>query len=241
MQMSAPRRSFSTANIVLRGHTLPFRHPSHRANTVDRSLGFRHKARMLVIENLSVRVAGRLLLDEATVRIPAGSRTGLVGRNGTGKTTLFNVITGDLGAESGELRVRATGEGRASAAGSAVRTREPARSRAEGRPRASRAAGRGRARDRSAPDRRYPDPAGRYRRPFGAVARGRDPVGPGLSGAGSGARGVGIFRRLADAGGAGGGPVRAARSAAARRTDQLSRPRRHARGWKTTCPAIRIP
>ncbi len=61
---------------------------------------------MLVIENLSVRVAGRLLLDEATVRIPAGSRTGLVGRNGTGKTTLFNVITGDLGAESGELRVR---------------------------------------------------------------------------------------------------------------------------------------
>jgi ATP-binding cassette subfamily F protein 3 len=61
---------------------------------------------MLVIENLSVRVAGRLLLDEATVRVPAGSRTGLVGRNGTGKTTLFNVITGDLGAESGELRVR---------------------------------------------------------------------------------------------------------------------------------------
>jgi ATP-binding cassette subfamily F protein 3 len=61
---------------------------------------------MLQIENLSVRVAGRLLLDDATVRVPAGSRTGLVGRNGTGKTTLFNVITGDLGAESGELRVR---------------------------------------------------------------------------------------------------------------------------------------
>jgi ATP-binding cassette subfamily F protein 3 len=61
---------------------------------------------MLQIENLSVRVAGRLLLDDASVRVPAGSRTGLVGRNGTGKTTLFNVITGELAAESGTLRVR---------------------------------------------------------------------------------------------------------------------------------------
>ena len=61
---------------------------------------------MLTIESLSVRVAGRLLLDNATVRVPAGSRVGLVGRNGTGKTTLFNVLTGDLGAEQGECRVR---------------------------------------------------------------------------------------------------------------------------------------
>ena len=65
---------------------------------------------MLTIENLSVRVAGRLLLDNATVRVPAGSRAGLVGRNGTGKTTLFNVLTGDLGAEQGsaQIRTRAT-------------------------------------------------------------------------------------------------------------------------------------
>jgi ATP-binding cassette subfamily F protein 3 len=61
---------------------------------------------MLTIENLSVRVAGRLLIDDASVRVPAGSRTGLVGRNGTGKTTLFNVITGDLAPESGRLTVR---------------------------------------------------------------------------------------------------------------------------------------
>jgi ATP-binding cassette subfamily F protein 3 len=61
---------------------------------------------MLTIENLSVRVAGRLLIDDASVRVPAGSRTGLVGRNGTGKTTLFNVVTGDLAPESGSLVVR---------------------------------------------------------------------------------------------------------------------------------------
>src|SRR5690606_31944362 len=58
------------------------------------------------IANLSVRIAGRLLIDDASVRVPAGSRTGLVGRNGTGKTTLFNVITGELAAESGSLTLR---------------------------------------------------------------------------------------------------------------------------------------
>jgi ATP-binding cassette subfamily F protein 3 len=60
---------------------------------------------MLDIEDLSVRIAGRLLLENASARIPAGARVGLVGRNGTGKSTLFNVITGELHAEHGEVRV----------------------------------------------------------------------------------------------------------------------------------------
>ncbi|HVX99891.1 MAG TPA: ABC-F family ATP-binding cassette domain-containing protein [Pseudorhodoplanes sp.] len=62
---------------------------------------------MLDIEDLSVRIAGRLLLEGATARIPAGARVGLVGRNGTGKSTLFNVITGDMHAEHGEVKVHA--------------------------------------------------------------------------------------------------------------------------------------
>lgn len=61
---------------------------------------------MLTIEDLSIRVAGRLLLENASVRVPMGSRTGLVGRNGTGKSTLFNVITGDLPSETGRLALR---------------------------------------------------------------------------------------------------------------------------------------
>jgi len=61
---------------------------------------------MLMIDDLSVRIAGRLLLENASVRVPAGSRVGLVGRNGTGKSTLFNVITADLGAESGSVTIR---------------------------------------------------------------------------------------------------------------------------------------
>ena len=53
---------------------------------------------MLIINDLSLRIAGRLLLDHASLTLPAGTKAGLVGRNGTGKTTLFNAITGELSA-----------------------------------------------------------------------------------------------------------------------------------------------
>src|ERR1700743_3537508 len=59
---------------------------------------------MLVIEDLSVRVAGRLLLEGASAHVPSGARVGLVGRNGSGKTTLFRVIAGELAPERGDVR-----------------------------------------------------------------------------------------------------------------------------------------
>ncbi|MCF6116762.1 MULTISPECIES: ABC-F family ATP-binding cassette domain-containing protein [Mesorhizobium] len=58
---------------------------------------------MLIINDLSLRMAGRLLLDHASLTLPAGSKAGLVGRNGTGKTTLFKAITGDLASETGSI------------------------------------------------------------------------------------------------------------------------------------------
>ena len=58
---------------------------------------------MLIINDLSLRIAGRLLLDNASLTLPAGTKAGLVGRNGTGKTTLFRAITGDLSAETGSI------------------------------------------------------------------------------------------------------------------------------------------
>ncbi|MFL5064481.1 MAG: ABC-F family ATP-binding cassette domain-containing protein, partial [Xanthobacteraceae bacterium] len=58
---------------------------------------------MLVIEDLSLRVAGRLLIDRASVQIPTGARVGVVGRNGTGKTSLFRAITGELALEHGSI------------------------------------------------------------------------------------------------------------------------------------------
>jgi ATP-binding cassette subfamily F protein 3 len=58
---------------------------------------------MLTINDLSLRVAGRLLLDHASLFLPEGTKAGLVGRNGTGKTTLFKAITGELSAETGSI------------------------------------------------------------------------------------------------------------------------------------------
>jgi len=58
---------------------------------------------MLTINDLSLRIAGRLLLDHASLTLPAGTKAGLVGRNGTGKTTLFRAITGELASETGSI------------------------------------------------------------------------------------------------------------------------------------------
>ena len=53
---------------------------------------------MLHINGLTYRIGGRILIDEATVAIPAGHKAGLVGRNGVGKTTLLRLIIGELAA-----------------------------------------------------------------------------------------------------------------------------------------------
>ena len=61
---------------------------------------------MLHINDLVYRIGGRTLFDGATVNVPKGHRVGLVGRNGTGKTTLFKLILSELSADAGSLNVR---------------------------------------------------------------------------------------------------------------------------------------
>jgi ATP-binding cassette subfamily F protein 3 len=58
---------------------------------------------MLHINDLSLRMEGRPLLDGATVGIPAGRKVGLVGRNGAGKTTLLRLIRGELAPDLGSI------------------------------------------------------------------------------------------------------------------------------------------
>jgi ATP-binding cassette subfamily F protein 3 len=58
---------------------------------------------MLAIRNLSFSLGGRQLFDGATAAIPGGHKVGIVGRNGTGKTTLFRLIGGELQADGGEI------------------------------------------------------------------------------------------------------------------------------------------
>mgnify|MGYP001791746062 CR=1 FL=1 len=60
---------------------------------------------MLTIRRLTYRIDGRTLFEEADAIIQSGTKVGLVGRNGCGKTTLFNLITGELSAESGSIEL----------------------------------------------------------------------------------------------------------------------------------------
>ncbi|MGE0284769.1 MAG: ABC-F family ATP-binding cassette domain-containing protein [Bradyrhizobium sp.] len=58
---------------------------------------------MLSLTDISVRIAGRLLIDHSSVQITPGARVGFVGRNGVGKSTLFAAIRGDVPTESGTI------------------------------------------------------------------------------------------------------------------------------------------
>ncbi|MGA7808269.1 ABC-F family ATP-binding cassette domain-containing protein [Bradyrhizobium sp.] len=60
---------------------------------------------MLSITEISVRLAGRLLIDHGSAQIVPGARVGLVGRNGTGKSTLFRAIRGELATETGSITI----------------------------------------------------------------------------------------------------------------------------------------
>ncbi len=60
---------------------------------------------MLRIEDITYAVAGRPLFEGASAVIPEGHKVGLVGRNGTGKTTLFRLIRGELALESGDIHL----------------------------------------------------------------------------------------------------------------------------------------
>ena len=58
---------------------------------------------MLQINNLSLSFGGQELLDDISFNIHSGERIGLVGRNGSGKTSLFKLITGEIQPDSGRI------------------------------------------------------------------------------------------------------------------------------------------
>ena len=60
---------------------------------------------MLDINEITLRFGGRLLFNAASAHISDGQKVGLTGRNGTGKTTLFRLILGDLGLDDGEINI----------------------------------------------------------------------------------------------------------------------------------------
>ena len=60
---------------------------------------------MLSFDRVTLARGPRTLLEEVSLTIFAGQRVGLVGRNGTGKSSLFAMIRGELAPDRGELSV----------------------------------------------------------------------------------------------------------------------------------------
>jgi ATP-binding cassette subfamily F protein 3 len=60
---------------------------------------------MLSFTDISIRIAGRLLIDHSSVQVVPGARVGFVGRNGVGKSTLFHAIRGELPLETGIIAI----------------------------------------------------------------------------------------------------------------------------------------
>ncbi len=72
---------------------------------------------LLEVNAACKRFGGVVAVDECTFTVEIGTITGLIGPNGSGKTTVFNLVTGYLHADSGEVRF----------AGRVVRRPDPAR------------------------------------------------------------------------------------------------------------------
>ncbi|MBV7255219.1 ABC-F family ATP-binding cassette domain-containing protein [Pacificimonas sp. WHA3] len=58
---------------------------------------------MLTLQNITVRLGGRTIIDRASAAIPPGGKVGLIGRNGAGKSTIMKVMTGEIEPDDGEF------------------------------------------------------------------------------------------------------------------------------------------
>jgi len=61
---------------------------------------------MLEVNKISYSISQRKLFEDASFKIPSGYHVGLVGKNGIGKTTLFNLIDKSLGLDEGSINIQ---------------------------------------------------------------------------------------------------------------------------------------
>lgn len=61
---------------------------------------------MLSVQNITYRIAGRTLLEDASLSVERGQKLGLIGRNGTGKTTLFKLISNVVQVDDGDIQLQ---------------------------------------------------------------------------------------------------------------------------------------
>lgn len=60
---------------------------------------------MITVSHITLSRGTKLLLDDASVQLNQGYKAGLIGRNGTGKSSLIQVILGNVSPQSGEIKL----------------------------------------------------------------------------------------------------------------------------------------
>ncbi len=60
---------------------------------------------MLDIQQITLRLGSKTLLENASVNCPVGAKCGLLGRNGSGKSSLMRVLLGEIEPEKGQINL----------------------------------------------------------------------------------------------------------------------------------------
>lgn len=79
------------------------RNKTHKVD-IDFSASDRETRKLLVGKNLSKSLGGKHLFKGLDLTLSPGSRLGIVGKNGTGKTTLLKVLAGMISQDTGTLK-----------------------------------------------------------------------------------------------------------------------------------------
>jgi ATP-binding cassette subfamily F protein uup len=74
------------------------------ATTIDFTATGRLTKRLIACERVSKALAGRPLFRDVNFALGPGARLGVLGANGTGKTTLLRILAGEIEPDSGEVR-----------------------------------------------------------------------------------------------------------------------------------------
>ena len=66
---------------------------------------FKNQNSMIEFENISLSYGNRLILDNINFKINQSEIFGMLGPNGVGKSTIFNLITGLINPKSGKIKI----------------------------------------------------------------------------------------------------------------------------------------
>ncbi|WP_129668470.1 ATP-binding cassette domain-containing protein [Phytoactinopolyspora endophytica] len=100
---SKPKFRIDAANTLIENEPPP-RDPYELARLATTRLG----KSVYDVENATVELGGKTLLDDLTWRLGPGDRVGVVGVNGSGKTTLLRLLDGSLPPSAGHVKIGKT-------------------------------------------------------------------------------------------------------------------------------------